>query len=109
MTKAENNSGRRVLDDRVILLMDEVKKVTDTGIHLPDQFTEKENYAQDTGTIVACGANAFSHLNEDEKPNIGDKCDIKRYDGVFIDKATTKDSRDYRVVNDDQILTILTI
>lgn len=107
MTEIANNSGRKVLGYRVILLMDKVEEKTAGGVYIPDQAREKEEYAQDTGTIVALGKQAFVDLDESEKPKIGDRCDIKRYDGVFIKSSEATDD-DYRIVNDDQILTILT-
>lgn len=107
MKELANNSGRKVLKHRVLLAMDAVEEKTAGGVYIPDTSRERDKYAQDTGTIVAMGAFAFDDYEESEKPSIGDRCDIKKYDGVFINKGMTEDDVEYRVVEDDQILTIL--
>ena len=108
MTEATNNSGRKVLRHKVMLQMDAVEAKTAGGIIIPDNAREKDKYAQDTGTIVDMGAYAFNDYDESEKPKLGDKCDIKKYDGVFINEGKTEDDAKYRIIEDDQILSILT-
>jgi co-chaperonin GroES (HSP10) len=107
MTEAVNNSGRKVLRHRVLIAMDAVAEKTGGGVYIPDTSREKDRYAQDTGTIVGMGAYAFNDYDESEKPEIGDRCDIKKYDGVFLNQGDAEGGVEYRVVEDDQILTIL--
>ena len=103
-----NTSGIRPLDLRVLVLPDPVEVKTSGGIILPDQHKEREKFAMQFGTLIAAGETAWEEAcarsNQFAKPEPGDRVVISRYAGTIL---TGKDGKDYRLMNDEDIVGIV--
>lgn len=97
----KDTSGVRVVGKTVLVLMDEVGEVRDSGITLPVDYRERMNAGCETGVLVAVSPGAFL-LNEDmtpwtgTKPKPGDRVYIEKYAGKQI---KGKDGRVYRIMD----------
>ncbi len=91
-----------------------VKSVTDSGIILSSQTVEKEQMAEETGTIVAFGPTSFVGMRGCEaadKPaheqwglNVGDKVEFKRFEGK---RSYVKGYENYRYIPDTHIIGVI--
>ena len=98
-----NSSGRYPLDQRVLVKPDDVEEVTKGGIILAPTHTEREQYAQIKGTLVAVGENAWAEAKVNpafRAPEPGDRVLIAKYGGIIIDG---KDGAKYRILNDADV------
>ena len=86
----KDTSGVRVVGKTVLVLMDEVAEVRESGIELPVDYRERMNASCETGVLVAVSPGAFL-LNEDMTPWIGEK--PKPGDRVYIEKYAGKQIR----------------
>lgn len=86
---------------RIILKLDSVEAVTDSGIVLPKEVIKKEQRAVEIGTVVAIGETAFKDYGgQPDLIKIGDKVVIAKYSGKeIVDKDV-----EYVVINDEDIL-----
>jgi co-chaperonin GroES (HSP10) len=77
-------------------------------LHKPEEFTEREQFSQQIGTLVALAPLAFTYDKwegcEDQKPKPGDKVLFAKFAG-FAHKG--KDGKTYRVVNDKDVSAVL--
>ena len=90
---------------RIILKLDSVEEVTESGIIIAHDTLKKERKAVETGTVVAIGPTAFKDYGGDgDTIKVGQKVLIARYSGKEIQ---SKDGEDLVVVNDDDVLVIL--
>lgn len=97
--KKMNKSGLIPHDFKVLVYPDEIKEVTEGGVHLPDSVKKKEAHAQIYGELIATGKNAFLEWRGDN-PKIGDRVCIGKYTGRIL---KGKDDKEYRLLNDDDI------
>lgn len=106
----KNRSGRRPINDLVVVMLDEVFKVTPGGIELPQEYIERMDMAAETGVVVSVGPGAFKWSAdrrrpfEGDPPKPGDRVQIDRYAGSLI---TGSDGQKYRLLIDRQIGAIL--
>jgi co-chaperonin GroES (HSP10) len=119
--KPANKSGITPSANRVLVKPDEVEKVTDGGIIIPDTEREKQQIAQGIGTLVAIGPDAFLFEKEsvyeytnghrrlvEERitgrlepfANIGEKVAYAKYAGLAV---YGEDDEQYRILNDIDI------
>lgn len=100
-----NESGIEPLDLRVLVLPDEVAKKSSGGIIIPETKLEKDQYAKLEATIVAVGENAWEEAcarsPNFSRPVAGDRVLIGKYSGIL---HTGKDGRDYRILNDEDVI-----
>jgi len=99
---------------QVLIDVTKAESVTDGGIVLPTELTQKEQAVEETGTIVAFGPTAFVGMrgcDRDERPayeqwglKVGDKVEFKRYEGK---KSYLKDHENYRYIPDTHILGVI--
>lgn len=99
-----NESGLRPVEFKVLILPDEVKEKTKGGIILPDMTKERQEMAQVKGTIVGVGADAFADWTE--KLVAGDRVYYGKYAGYTV---TGNDGKEYRLVNDKDIVAVLEV
>ena len=92
----------RPVEYKVLVLPDEVEKVTKGGIYIPDEAHEKQQMATEEGEIVAVGGNAFEGW-VDPVPKVGDRVCWARYAG----KVQKNGTKTYRAIQDKEIIAIL--
>lgn len=76
-----------------------LKRAKEAGIALPEDSKDREQMAQQKGTLIAIGGNAFSDWNE-PIPKIGDEVMFAKYAGYNIQDDS---GEIYRVLNDKDI------
>jgi len=90
---------------RIILKLDSVEEVTESGIVIPKELIKKERKAVEIGTVVSIGETAFKDYGGSTKTiSIGDRVYIAQYSGKHIKDV---DDVEYVVVNDEDILIII--
>lgn len=99
-----NTSGIIPLDLRVLVLPDPVEEKTSGGIILPGSKIDQDKFATVKGTLVAVGENAFTEAKRNPEytaPKPGDRIMIAKYGGVM---TPGKDGKDYRIMNDEDVV-----
>jgi len=105
-----NKSGITPLGFKVLIRIQEMEEKTEGGIIIPDIIKEKEDAASQVATIVDYGSAAFTigvgdlPKEWDVVPKVGAKVILNRYAGITIEG---KDKKEYRLINDKEILAIL--
>lgn len=102
-----NQSGVIPLDLRVVVMPDPAETKTAGGIIIPDAIADKEKAAAVKGTLIAVGQNAFleagTAVQTMAKP--GSRVMIGKYAGVVF---KGDDGNEYRIMNDADIVGLLT-
>ncbi len=105
----QNKSGIIPFRFNVLVELEELEEKTKGGIILPSDLLDKENAAAQVATIIDIAQGAFcDDLSPDEfrpKPEVGSKILIEKYQGS---KVKGNDNKDYVILQDKQILAILT-
>jgi len=100
-----NTSGFEPLDLRVLVLPDPIEERTSGGIILPDAKKERDKFAQQLGTLIAVGENAWEEASgrspNFRRPRPGERIVFSRYGGVLIEG---RDGKEYRLMNDIDIV-----
>lgn len=114
-----NLSGIYPTEFKVVILPDEVNNEhkfkgqsgKEFKLYKPDDTTEREQFAQQDGVIVAVSGLAFTYATRAEwdaggcsPPKAGDRVSFAKYAGAT---RLGKDSKTYRVVNDKDIIAVL--
>lgn len=100
----ENTSGIWPCGHRILVLPEQVETKTESGIYVVTPQTEKlEDMAQTFGVVVAMGKTCY---NDQPSPwcNVGDRVSFAKYSGLL---NTGKDGKKYRVINDLDIVSIV--
>lgn len=116
-----NKSGITPSGNRIIIKPDDVERVTEGGIIIPDAQADAHQGAQSIGTLVAVGPDAWSHLTEkvyrliegnmrlvelrtkgysEPFANVGDRVAYAKYGGLAV---VGEDGEQYRVMNDEDL------
>ena len=100
--------GIKPIEFKVLVKVEEVKDQSAGGIYLPDSSWERQELANDRGTIVAMSDGAFFDWMG-ETPEVGDKVIFSKYAGTIIDHQKGKDAprERYRLCNDKDICAII--
>lgn len=101
-----NTSGIEPVDVKCLVLPDLPKTETKGGIIIPETTKEKEKYAAVKATLIAVGPSAFMDWAVDGKPKAGDRIMMAQYAGANVKGV---DEKDYRIINDEDIVSILTV
>lgn len=96
-------SGIKPTEYRVLVKPDPVERKTAGGIVLPETVAEQREMAQQKGTLVATGGNAFEDW-AGEVPKVGDRILFGKYKGFEAEGA---DGEKYRLCNDKDVTAIL--
>lgn len=88
---------------RLIIKLDDVQEVTESGIIIASDLIKKERKAVETGTVVSIGNTAFKDFG-DADVSVGDKVIIAKYSGKEIKDV---DGTEYVICNDEDILCII--
>lgn len=98
----QNKSGIHPTGGHVLILPDQVEERTSGGIYLPETIRDKEQAAATVGTVIAVGSSAWQDIDDGIAwAKVGEKVSYARYAGVAM---TGKDSVDYVLINDTDIL-----
>ena len=90
---------------RIILKLDSVEEVTQSGIVIPKELIKKERKAIEIGTVVAIGDTAFKDYGGSaDTIKIGDRVIIAQYSGKEVKDL---DDEEYVVINDIDCLVII--
>jgi len=110
-----NESGIHPLEYKcLILLQPKVQKdkdgfrKEDSGLLVISEHKDREEYGEDIGTFVAHGSLAFTGSDGvpdwPNTPSPGDKVIFDKYQGLV---KTGKDGKEYRILNDKELVAIL--
>lgn len=120
-----NSAGIIPKGDRIVVKPDEVEKVTEGGIIIPDAQADRHANAQTIGTLVAVGPDAWQHHTETiyrtingelklvEKrtvgysepfAQVGDRVAFAKYGGLAV---VGEDGKQYRILNDEDITAVV--
>lgn len=106
--KVTNESGVYPTEYKVLVAPKSVEEKTAGGIILPDSTKERDQFAQQEGTLIAVSPLAFTYDGwagcEGMKPEPGDRVLFARYAGATI---KGKDGKEYRLCNDKDIAAVL--
>ena len=100
----ENQSGFKVVQDKVLLFPDRIGETAGEFIVKPDVVREQEKWAQTRATIIDIGPNAFEAWDE-PKPQVGDRVFVCKYAG--IDGLKGADDKYYKIAPDQDIIAII--
>ena len=114
-------SGIYPSGNRVVVKPDDIEKVTDGGIIIPEPEAVKHALSQTTGILVAVGPDAFTHsvriterlIDGEWKPvervttgysepfaQVGDRVAFAKFGGLQVEG---EDGQKYRILNDEDI------
>lgn len=99
----KNESGIYPQGDRVLVMIEEIKKKEGQMIELPESVKRQHEQAQMAGHLVAKGVDAWSDY-KDSFASIGDRVMFARHGGIEV---TGKDGVKYRILNDVDITATL--
>lgn len=103
-----NPSGIHPTEYRVLIRPVTVEEKSAGGIILPEEKRERDQYAVQEGELVAVSPLAFSYADWPagaQPPQIGDRVIFAKYAGS---NRKGRDGVEYRVVNDRDIVAVLT-
>ena len=90
---------------RILLKLDNVEEVTESGIIISKDLVKKERKAVEKGVVVAIGETAFKDYGGGAGTlAVGDRVIIAQYSGKEVKDL---DDTEYVVCNDEDILVIL--
>jgi chaperonin GroES len=103
-----NNTGIIPTEYKVLVEPEKQEEKTKSGIIIPDEVKDRQQAAATKGKILDVSPLAFKYDDwpSDERiPKVGDKVAFARYAGVSIEGT---DGENYRLVNDKDVIAILT-
>ena len=90
---------------RILLRLDNVEEVTESGIIISKDLVKKERKAVEKGIVVAIGDTAFKDYGGDAGTlAVGDRVIIAQYSGKEVKDL---DDTEYVIINDEDVLCIL--
>lgn len=103
--KVKNTSGWIATGHRVLVRVDQVERTTESGIIISDITADKEQLGQDAGFVVELGPTAYS---DQAAPwcKVGDYIKFGRYAGQLVRPHETDDEKEYRVINDLDVVLV---
>lgn len=107
----ENVSGIHPTEFKVVILPDEAEDFITLGngqkLYKPTDTVDKEKHASQSGTIIAVSALAFRYEiwpEGSEPPRVGQKALYAKYAGI---SRKGKDGKEYRIMNDRDVVAVL--
>lgn len=104
--KKYNKQGVRLIDDQLLVLPDEVKDYieSDSGFRLlkaqTSQDQRMEEAAQTKAVIIDVSPNAYLDLEDEDKPETGERIFMQRHAGEFFKGA---DGVEYRLIREGEV------
>ena len=105
MSEVTNTSGWIATGHRILILVDQVERKTESGIIIADVTADKEQLGQDAGIVVEMGPTAYSDQSE-QWCQVGDYIKFGRYAGQVIRPKESEDGVEYRVINDLDVVLV---
>jgi len=103
---AENNSGQRPVEYKVLIKTNQVERTSDGGIYYPETVREKEKRERVHAMLVAVGGLAFKDPDwGDPTPKVGEVVQVHKYAGERWEDFG--DGCAYKIINDKDILAIV--
>lgn len=102
--KVVNKTGILPVDTKCLVLLDPVKKKTDSGLSLPPEYLERQQMATTYATFIDAGGNAFEDWNG-LRPQPGQRIVVDKYCGVSLKAGELEDL--YRLCQDDEVLAVI--
>ncbi len=102
-----DGSGINPIVYNVVVKPEKVADRTAGGILIPDAARERGQYGEHKGVLVAISPMAFSFVewpDDAPKPQIGQRVIFVKYAGTLVQG---EDGEDYRVMNDKDVLGVL--
>ena len=99
----KNESGIWPLEYKVLVKQKKVEEKSEGGIILPGETREKEQVAEQEGTLVAYGPLAFENWPNKHNPKPGDAVIFDKYSGCYV---KGKDGEKYKLIHDKQLLAV---
>lgn len=88
---------------RVLVKVEMVEKTTKSGLILPEQAVDREQYGAVKGELVAIGPLAWKDFQGGEAwAKVGDTVYFAKYGGFMIQDGDVQ----YRVLNDEDIVSV---
>ena len=94
------------VETKVLIQPEKVEDRSAGGLWIPEHRLEREQWAQDRGTLIAKGGLAFEDW-EGRKPEIGEKVIYRKYAGTLIKRRLETGVEEYRLCQDEDIIAIL--
>jgi chaperonin GroES len=89
----------------VLVLPDKVEEKTSGGIIIPDTVRDKSQAAATSGIVISIGPTAWKDIDAGESwAVVGDHVTYAKYAGVIM---KGNDGIDYTLINDNDILAVL--
>ena len=104
-----NESGLQPVEFNVIVRMKPTEETTAGGIILPTSKTERDELAEDEGTLVAVSPHAFSYAEWPDgvaPPQVGDQVIIAQYQGRIWKPGGDKGPT-YRIIKDKDVVAVI--
>lgn len=99
---SENTSGIWPVEFKCLVLPDEVAKASAGGIQFTLDVVDKEQQGQVKGVLIAAGASAFEDW-AGRKVSVGTRIYFAKYAGIYV---KGDDGRQYRIINDKDIMAV---
>ena len=100
-----NTSGWIATGHRILILVDQVERKTESGIIIADATADKEQLGQDAGIVVEMGPTAYSDQTA-TWCQVGDYVKFGRYAGQLVRPSESDDEKEYRVINDLDVVLV---
>ena len=107
----KNESGISPIGDNVLVMPDKAAEQSEGGIIIPEQQRERQQFAAESGVLIALGPDAYLWSSdrqrkfEGERPQPGQRVVMKRYSGISTFGA---DGKTYWVMSDSCIGAVYT-
>jgi chaperonin GroES len=105
-----NASGLTPLEFFVVVELDPQEERTAGGIILPTIVKDQDKLATQEGTLIAVSPHAFTYADgwpDGSLPQVGQRVLFKRYAGALHERKVGGVKRDYRLLNDKDIIAII--
>lgn len=104
-----NDSGLKPVEFFVVVALDPTEEKIGS-LYVPVSVQDKDKLSTQEGTLIAASPHAFSYADdwpEGSVPTVGQRVLFKRYAGALHERTVMGVKRDYRLLNDKDIIAIV--
>ena len=91
---------------KLLIEVDEAESTSKGGIIIPQNVRAAEQRRLTMGTVLRCGPNADVRFEDGVEFSVGSRIIFAKYGG-FLLKDVGDRSKDYRLINDEDVLAII--